>query len=324
MTAAPLRSRGVAFILLARAALAGDVVSAAPAVAGLPSVVNAAAAPQPTTAYRGPPPTTAYRGTTPTLDGIVDAAEWADAAHFARGINAFWPRFAPVAPPAAGIPDLDIDVWVKHDGARLFFAFNASDDLLYRFETPAWLPRGNAAANDLTRNGWPWFGDELEVLLDTLPPCATCPDGGAAGVRGQFQLVVNVAKSRLGGLGVGGILEGEPRSSDTAWANYQDWIYSRAAEAAVASAPGAARGAASHWSAEVALDLATVVGWDAAAPLAARFNIAIGDADTEAESAYTIYGLRHEMWFAGNASGTPYYLSSFAPLLLEPGLPPPQ
>lgn len=159
-------------------------------------------------------------------------------------------------------------------------------------------------------------------MIDALPPCGDCADGSAAGVPGQWQLVVNAQKSRLSGIGIGGFIEGEPRSSDTAWINYEQWEYSRAVEAGVAVFPGGpVRG--SHWSAVAAFDLVTLVGWRADSGVAQtiRFNFALGDTDEEG-TGDPVYGLRHEMWWSVGDNATahpPYFLSSFAPLVLEPG-----
>ena len=149
------------------------------------------------------PAVTAHRASTPVLDGVVDAAEWADATHFVSGVGALFARFAPVVPPRPGAPvDLDVDMGVKHDCRRLFFAGTIRDDLLYRFATPPWTPAANAAANNLTREGWPWFGDEVELLVHMDAHSASAA-AVPAGLPGDIQLVINAAKSRLGGIGVG-------------------------------------------------------------------------------------------------------------------------
>ncbi len=46
-------------------------------------------------------------------------------------------------------------------------------------------------------------------------------------------MVCNLTKSRLGGIGNGGLLEGEPRSSESAWDTYQSWILSGAQQAGI-------------------------------------------------------------------------------------------
>ncbi len=50
------------------------------------------------------------------------------------------------------------------------------------------------------------------------------PYHAVIGNASQWQMVANTYKSRLGGIGVGGLLEGEPRTSDAAWALYRAWI----------------------------------------------------------------------------------------------------
>ena len=124
----------------------------------------------------------AYLGRTPVLDGVIDPAEWADAVTEA-GILQWDPEFEPVI--EASPTDLDLTLWVKHDTTHLYFAFQVTDDVLYGFQTPSWLPSANPMANNLTQQvrvlstlvlgcekrachlqGWPWFGDEMELLLN--------------------------------------------------------------------------------------------------------------------------------------------------------------
>lgn len=90
----------------------------------------------------------AYLGTTPVLDGRIDPAEWADA-DSESGILDWDPEFEPVVPSKP--VDLDLTLWVKHDKTHLYFAFQVTDDVLYAFQTPPWLPTGNPEANNLTQ-----------------------------------------------------------------------------------------------------------------------------------------------------------------------------
>ena len=78
----------------------------------------------------------------------------------------------------------------------------------------------------LNQTGWPWFGDEMEILLNAAGKLEGNSTTGTEviGNETQWQMVTNLMKSRLGGVGVGGLLEGEPRSSEYAWDNYQRWI----------------------------------------------------------------------------------------------------
>jgi SSS family solute:Na+ symporter len=72
------------------------------------------------------------------------------------------PEFSPVNRDN----DLSVQVWVKHDRERLHFAFSVTDDRIYGVDTPRWLPPENPRAHDLTREGFPWFGDEVEILIN--------------------------------------------------------------------------------------------------------------------------------------------------------------
>ncbi len=271
-----------------------------------------------------PAPLHAFLGTTPTLDGLLAPAEWADAATFG-GISTFDAGFNPVLDAR----DLDIAGFVKHDAQRLYFAFNITDDLLYYLQTPPWLPAGNPRADNLTPAGWPWFGDEMEILVNAPNTYAT-PYDEPLGEPGVWQMVCNLHKSRLGGEGVGGILEGEPRSSATAWDNYQQWIFSRAAECAVRAFPGEGAGGGSVYGVEWAFDftplLQTAPGvyYNASSPATEMgLNIALGDTDTQAQGDAT-FGLRHECWWSGNQSCANHgnchtLLSYFGTLVMEPG-----
>lgn len=271
-----------------------------------------------------PPPLHAYSGSTPTLDGLLTPSEWADATPFG-GIGTFDAGFFPVTDPL----DLDIAGWVKHDRSRLYFGFNITDNLLFSLQAPPWLPAGNPAAENLTTAGWPWFGDEMEILINA-PNAYDSPWDEPLGEPGIFQLVCNLHKSRLGGMGVGGMLEGEPRSSPTAWDNYQNWIYARTVECAVHAHPGAGPGGSSVYGMEWAFDfepllqLAPGVYYNASmgsTPMG--LNIALGDTDTQAQG-NSVFGLRHEQWWSGNTScggrgNCHTLLSYFGTLVMEPG-----
>ena len=60
----------------------------------------------------------------------------------------------------------------------------------------------------------------------------------AVGNGSSFQMVCNLTKSRKGGVGKGGLLEGEPRSDESAWNTYQSWILSGAQECVAKPKPG--------------------------------------------------------------------------------------
>ena len=172
----------------------------------------------------------AYPGTTPKLDGVISPGEWDDATTFT---NTGWiPQFS----PATNAKDLSLKGYVKHDGKRLYFAFDVTDDVLYGIDTPRWLPDENPKAHDLTREGFPWFGDEMELLINATNHWVA--DEDSAGDGTSWQMVCNLTKSRKGGVGVGGLLEGEPRRLESAWNTYRNWILSGAQEAVAKPKPG--------------------------------------------------------------------------------------
>src|SRR5262249_26782194 len=115
------------------------------------------------------------------------------------------PQFSRTVEPR----DLSLRGWVKHDSKRLYFAFDITDDVLYGIDTPRWLPDENPKAHELTRAGFPWFGDEMELLINAANRWSG--NEQAAGNGSSWQMVCNLTKSRKGGIGTGGLLEGEPR-----------------------------------------------------------------------------------------------------------------
>lgn len=286
-----------------------------------------------------PPPLHAWLGSTPTLDGILRPEEWSDA-FVIPNINAFDAAFLPVTPPAPGQPtDLDAVIFIKHDSEYLYVAMNVTDNFVYGLQDDNWwTPPGNPAANNLTQQGWPWFGDENEVLLSGATPAWPADNATVNGSTISWQMVCNSGKSRLGGVGVGGLLEGEPRSSNYAWHNYQAWILSGAMRCATSYHPGAAAYGGSVLSREWAvafslIQLPSGQSYSAGMPATpVGFQIAIGDVDTPADGNATIFGIRHEMWLSGShasgsgpGSGNNHTdISSFATLILEPGPMPPQ
>jgi len=77
----------------------------------------------------------AFRGSIPVIDGKISPGEWDDAVGFTGGDR----LGAPVSPTTDPL-DLALHGYVKHDGHRLYFAFDITDDVLYSIETPRWLP----------------------------------------------------------------------------------------------------------------------------------------------------------------------------------------
>ena len=92
----------------------------------------------------------AYPGKTPVLDGVISPGEWDDATQFS-GVADWIPQFS----KTTDAKDLALKGWVKHDGKRLYFAFEVTDDVLYGIDTPRWLPKENPKAHEEPRSGKP-------------------------------------------------------------------------------------------------------------------------------------------------------------------------
>jgi SSS family solute:Na+ symporter len=235
----------------------------------------------------------AYPGKTPTLDGVISPGEWNDATTFT---NAGWiPQFSITTDPT----DLSLRGYVKHDSKRLYFAFEVTDDVLYGIDTPRWLPDENPQAHELTRAGFPWFGDEMELLINASNRWTG--NENAQGDGESWQMVCNLTKSRKGGVGVGGLLEGEPRSKESAWNTYQRWILSGAQEC-VAKPKRGGRGYVIEWAVNFNPCLEISPGQFYSTALGDRgvgLNIALGDLDEKGRGAGNFGHFHHEDWFAG-------------------------
>lgn len=236
----------------------------------------------------------AYRGTTPTLDGVLAPGEWEDATSFS-GVEGWVSQFSPVKNPS----DLSLRGFVKHDGRRLYFAFDVTDDLLYGIDTPRWLPPNNPKAHALTPEGWPWFGDEIELLINASNRWSG--DESAAGDGSSWQMVCNLTKSRPGGIGTGGLLEGEPRRSPRAWDTYRRWILEKSQECAAKVKPGG-KGYIMEWAVNFDPCLEVEPGRFYSPSMGKRamgLNIALGDLDRPEHGEGNFGNFHHEDWFAG-------------------------
>jgi len=235
-----------------------------------------------------------YRGTTPTLDGVISPGEYDDATRF-TGVQDWTPQFTPTTDD----DDLSLIGYVKHDSERVYFAFDVTDDVLYAIDIERWLPEVNPKAHELTREGYPWFGDEMELLINATNEWGD--DDNAAGDGSSWQMVCNLTKSRLGGVGVGGLLEGEPRVKESAWNTYQRWITERAQEA-VAKVEPEGKGYIIEWavSFDPCLEIAPGEFYSADkddTPMG--LNIALGDIDEPEKGEGNFANFHHEDWFAG-------------------------
>ncbi|MBM3863021.1 MAG: hypothetical protein FJ385_03570 [Verrucomicrobia bacterium] len=236
----------------------------------------------------------AWRGSTPVVDGRLALDEWSDAESF-EGVLGWTHQFSPTTNPE----DLSVKGWVKFDDEALHFAFEVRDDILYGIDTPRWLPAENPRAHELTRDGWPWFGDGIELLVNAANRWR---DGEhAAGDGSSWQMVFNLTKSRLGGVGTPGLMEGEPRSKASAWDSYRRWIETGAMRAAARVRPEG-KGYTMEWSLRFDPCLETSPGVcfkPGERETRMGFNIAICDTDTEEAGKGNFGSIHHEDWFAG-------------------------
>jgi SSS family solute:Na+ symporter len=242
----------------------------------------------------------AFRGKTPALDGRIAPGEYGDAVPF-RGVKGNWiSTFSPVTDDR----DLSVTGYVKHDGKRLYFAFDVTDDVLYAIAIPRWIPKENPKAHELTREGFPWFGDEMELLINASNRWDSA-EQNAAGNGQSWQMVCNLTKSRLGGLGRGGLLEGEPRKVAAAWDTYQRWIQTHAMDCVAKPKPGG-KGYVIEWavSFEPCLEVSPGVFYDTKmGDRAMGLNIALGDIDEQERGEGNFANFHHEDWFAGTPKG---------------------
>lgn len=236
----------------------------------------------------------AYLGSTPRVDGILSAGEYRDATEFA-GVKDWIPQFSPTTSPR----DLALRGAVKHDGKRLYFAFDVTDDVLYGIDTKRWLPEENPKAHELSREGYPWFGDEIELLINASNQWKG--NENAAGNGSSWQMVCNLTKSRRGGVGHGGLLEGEPRKEKSAWDTYQQWILSGAQECVARPKPGGG-GYVIEWAVSFNPCIEVAPGafyTKSMGDKAMGLNIALGDLDQKEKGTGNFGHFHHEDWFAG-------------------------
>lgn len=263
----------------------------------------------------GAPELRAWRGSTPVLDGVLGPGEYDDADSI-QGCRDWIHTFSPTTDDA----DLSARVWVKHDGENLYFAFRVTDDVLYGIDTERWLPDENAKAHELSREGFPWFGDEVEILINARPTGKEPDERNAQGDGSSWQMVCNLTKSRLGGVGQGGLLEGEPRSSAAAWETYQKWIRSGAMKAAVKVCANP-KGYVIEWMIrpDPCLEVGPGVFWNPGlGETRVGLNVAVGDLDEKAKGKGNFGNFHHEDWWSGHPKNRTW-LNNFGTLILMPG-----
>ena len=246
----------------------------------------------------------AFPGKAPKIDGVIAPGEWDDATHF-YGVEGWAAQFT----PTKDAKDLSLQGWVKHDGKRLYFGFQIVDDVLYGIDTPRWLPQVNPKAHDLTPEGFPWFGDEMELLINATNKWTG--KQSAAGDGTSWQMVCNLTKSRRDGVlaanglpafsGRSCLLEGEPRKDLKAWTTYRRWIEAGAQEA-MARVKAGGGGYAIEWAVNFDPCLEVAPGVFYSTSMGNRpmgLNIALGDLDEQHKGAGNFANFHHEDWWAG-------------------------
>lgn len=233
-----------------------------------------------------------YRGRTPKLDGVISPGEYADATRF-TGVSGWIAQFT----PTKSADDLSVVGYVKHDGKYLYFAFDVTDDVLYGIDTARWLPDNNPKVHEISREGFPWFGDETEILINASNRWTG--EESAAGNGSSWQMVCNLTKSQKDGTRAGGILAGEPRRSAAAWETYVDWI---AKGAQVCAVKPRKKGYVLEW--RIAFDpcLEVEPGVFYSPSMGDKpmgLNIALGDLDEKAAGTGNFGNFHHEDWWAG-------------------------
>jgi glucose/arabinose dehydrogenase len=259
-----------------------------------------------------------HRGNTPTLDGRISPGEYADATKIVD-FSTWAPQFSTVDSNA----DLDATVWIKHDGTDLYVAFDVNDDVIYAFDTQRWLPPNNDKAHELTREGWPWFGDGAELLVNARYSWSDEDGENNKGNGSSWQMVASTHKSRLGGLGTGGLMEGEQRSDENAWNTYQRWILNGDMEAVSRVKDRASEGPGYiiEWKVKSTpcLEVEPGVFWSPAlGEVKMGLNLAIADIDEPERGAGNFGNFHHEQWWTGERDKRTW-LKQWGTMILVPG-----
>lgn len=257
-----------------------------------------------------------YRGTTPDIDGKLSPGEWDDATSVT---TAGWtPSFNPVD----STEDLSAVFWLKHDGKDFYLAARIVDDIAYGIDTPRWLPDENALAHELSREGYPWFGDGIEWLMNPRYEWSRDPGQDVDGTGGSWQMVVNATKGWKEGVGRGGLLQGEPRALESAWYTYTEWLENGAMRAAVAVFPEANAWTIEwHVQADPCLEVRPGVFWNPEMGITLMgLNLAVQDLDQKARGKGNFGNLNHEQWWAGTPEGRTN-LREFGTLVVHPDQP---
>jgi len=133
----------------------------------------------------------------------------------------------------------------------------------------------------------------------------------------SWQMVCNLTKSRNNGIGVGGLLEGEPRVDPQAWATYRRWIETGAQQAVAKPKPGG-----HGYIIELAirfdpcLEITPGRFYSASHNAVVGLNIAVGDLDRKKDGQGNFGNFHHEDWLSGGQT-TRTHLRDFTTLTLH-------
>ena len=155
----------------------------------------------------------------------------------------------------------------------------------------------------------------MEILLNASNTWKG--DEDVEGNGASWQMVCNLTKSRLAGIGKGGLLEGEPRSSEKAWSTYQAWIKEGSQKAAARAKPGG-RGYVIEWAVRFNPCVEIAPGTFYSPALGKKevgLNLAVGDLDKREKGAGNFGNFHHEQWWAG-APHTRTHKNNFGTLRL--------
>lgn len=241
-----------------------------------------------------------YKGSTPDLDGKITKGEYDDATVF-HGVKNWNDQFDKT--PTKDNKDLSVTGWAKHDGNNLYFAFDITDDVLYGVDTDRWVPDENPEnVHDFSKAGFPWFGDGIELLINasyTWPKEVGTFNYGDAR---SWQVVCNHTKSLLGGIGKGGLIQGEQRDNPVAWVNHEKWIRSGDMKAVTKVKPDKS-GYIVEWMVSskcLQVDKNKEIFWSPdMGTVKMGLNIALQDLDNRDTAPGNWGRFHHEPWWAG-------------------------
>jgi glucose/arabinose dehydrogenase len=284
----------------------------------LAALVGGITPPPPVAAGAFPKQVRIYRGSTPTLDGRIAPGEYDDTTKITE-FRTWTPQFSAIDSSA----DLDATVWIKHDGTDLYVVFDVSDDVIYAFDIDRWLPANNNKAHELTREGWPWFGDGIELLVNARYEWSDGDNENNKGNGASWQMVASTHKSRLGGLGTGGLMEGEQRSDVDAWNTYQRWILNGDMEAVSRVKDRATEGPGYviEWKvkANPCLEVEPGIFWSPElGEVKMGLNLAVADIDEPERGEGNFGNFHHEHWWTGERDKRTW-LKQWGTMIMVPG-----